>query len=100
MSARHQAGTHSLTIDEIAAISTSLAAALAEAFTAEADAMSLATFSRRHGVSLQMIYKLAQTGLAPETFNVGSRVLVSKEAAAKWRAEREAASAAKATEAA
>jgi hypothetical protein len=34
MSARHDEGTHRLTIDEIAAISASLAAALAEAMTA------------------------------------------------------------------
>jgi hypothetical protein len=55
------------------------------------DAYSLAEFCRRHGISLQLYYKLAQQGLAPVTFSVGSRVLVSKESAARWRAEREAA---------
>jgi hypothetical protein len=64
----------------------------------EADAYGLAEFCARHRISLQMYYKLAQQGLAPQTFNVGSRVLVSKEAAARWRAEREAASAAKTAE--
>ena len=39
-----------------------------------------------------MYYKIANEGLAPQTFNIGTRVLVSKEAAARWRAEREAAS--------
>ena len=100
MSARHEAGTHKLTIDEIAAISTSLAAAIAEAFTDETDAFSLAKFCRRHGISLQMYYKLVQQDLAPVTFNIGTRVLVSREAAARWRAEREEASAAKAVKAA
>jgi hypothetical protein len=97
--ARHEAtpkAAHRLTMDEIAAVSASLAAALAEAITVEADAFSLAKFCRRHGISLQLYYKLAQQGLAPATFNVGTRVLVSKEAAARWRAEREAASAAEA----
>ncbi|WP_338833542.1 hypothetical protein [Bradyrhizobium septentrionale] len=87
MSARY------LTIDEIEKISTSLAAALAEAITDETDAFSLATFCRRHGISLPTYYRIAQQGLAPATFSIGSRVLVSKEAAARWRAAREAASA-------
>lgn len=101
MSARHEEITHRLTIDEIAKISAALAEALAEAFNTEADAFSLAKFCRRHGISLQMYYKLAQQDLAPATFNIGTRVLVSREAAARWRAEREEASAAKAaTEAA
>jgi excisionase family DNA binding protein len=60
----------------------------------DADAYSLAEFCRRHGISLQLFYKLIQQGRAPATFRVGTRVLVSKEAAARWRAEREAATAA------
>ena len=54
------------------------AKALTEAITFEADAFSLERFCRRHGISLQMYYKLATQGLAPQTFNVGTRVLVSK----------------------
>jgi predicted DNA-binding transcriptional regulator AlpA len=60
----------------------------------DADAYSLAEFCRRHGISLQLFYKLIQQGQAPATFRVGTRVLVSKEAAARWRAEREAVTAA------
>jgi hypothetical protein len=56
------------------------------------DAYSLAEFCERHRISLQMFYKLTHQGLAPQTFRVGTRVLVSKEAAARWRADREAAS--------
>lgn len=62
----------------------------------DADAYSLAEFCRRHGISLQLYYKLVTQGLAPVTFRVGTRVLVSKEAAAAWRAEREAATTAEA----
>ncbi|SIN97320.1 hypothetical protein SAMN05443247_01103 [Bradyrhizobium erythrophlei] len=97
MSARHEEAAHRYTIEEIAKLSVSLAAALAEAITDEADAFSLATFCRRHGISLPTYYRIAQQGLAPATFSIGSRVLVSKEAAARWRAAREAASAAEAT---
>jgi hypothetical protein len=64
----------------------------AEAAHGEADAYSLAEFCQRHRISLQLYYKLKQQGLAPRTFFVGTRVLVSKEAAAEWRREREAAS--------
>jgi hypothetical protein len=64
--------------------------------TGDADAYSLAEFCQRHRISLQLFYKLMQQGLAPVTFRVGTRVLVSKEAAARWRRDREAASAAEA----
>ena len=74
-----------------------LAAALAEALSNEADAFSLAGFCRHHGISLQMYYKLASQDRAPQTFRIGTRVLVSKEAAAAWRRAREAASADDAT---
>lgn len=56
------------------------------------DAYSLAEFCRRHSISLQLFYKLVTQGIAPVTFRVGTRVLVSKESAARWRAERERAS--------
>jgi len=64
--------------------------------TGDADAYSLPEFCERHRISLQLFYKLMQQGLAPATFHVGTRVLVSREAAARWRAEREAADAAEA----
>ena len=90
---RHEGAAPRLTAADIAAISARLAAAITEAITDEADAFSLTKFCRRHGISVQMYYKLANQGLAPKTFNVGTRVLVSKEAAADWRRVREAASA-------
>ncbi len=59
---------------------------------ADADAFSVAEFCRRHGVSVQLFYKFRDQ--MPATFRVGSRVLISREAAAKWRREREAAASA------
>lgn len=61
----------------------------------EADAFSIASFCKRHGISPQLFYKFKSE--MPATFRIGTRVLISKEAAARWRAAREAASAAEAT---
>jgi len=60
----------------------------------DADAYSIEEFCRRHRISPQAFYKYRDT--MPRTFNVGARRLISREAAARWRAEREAASAAEA----
>ena len=53
----------------------------------EADAYSVEEFCRRHRISVQLFYKFREQ--MPRTFNVGSRVLISREAAAAWRRERE-----------
>jgi hypothetical protein len=53
------------------------------------DAYSVREFCARNGISPQLFYKLKPQGLMPATFNVGTRVLISKEAAATWRRERE-----------
>ncbi|SDJ91519.1 hypothetical protein SAMN05216338_107313 [Bradyrhizobium sp. Rc2d] len=55
------------------------------------DAYSIREFCARHRISSQLFYKLKPLGLMPVTFNVGTRVLVSREAAAAWRRAREAA---------
>jgi len=57
-----------------------------------ADAYSIDEFCSRHRISPQLFYKLKPLGLMPATFNVGTRVLISREAAAAWRRERENAS--------
>jgi hypothetical protein len=62
---------------------------LPAAATDDADAFSVAEFCRRHSVSVQLFYKFRDE--MPATFRVGTRVLISKEAAAAWRREREAA---------
>jgi hypothetical protein len=53
----------------------------------DADAYSIGEFCARHRISVQLFYK--NRSQMPRTFNVGTRVLVSKESAARWRAERE-----------
>ena len=55
----------------------------------DADAYSVQEFCARHRISPQVFYKLRPQGLMPVTFNVGTRVLISREAAAAWRRERE-----------
>ena len=57
--------------------------------TIDADAYSVDEFCARHRISPQLFYKLKPQGLMPVTFNVGTRVLISREAAAAWRRERE-----------
>jgi hypothetical protein len=53
------------------------------------DAYSVEEFCARHRISPQLFYKLRPLGLMPVTFNVGTRVLISREAAAAWRRARE-----------
>jgi predicted DNA-binding transcriptional regulator AlpA len=55
----------------------------------EQDAMSLGEFCSRHGISRSSYYLLKKAGTAPRLTQVGDRVLLSKEAAADWRRERE-----------
>jgi hypothetical protein len=53
----------------------------------DADAYSVDEFCARHRISVQLFYKNRKQ--MPRTFNVGKRRLISKEAAAAWRRERE-----------
>src|SRR5262245_2263729 len=57
------------------------------AIEGDRDAFSVEEFCRRHGISVQLFYKLKTE--MPTTFRVGARVLISKESAARWRAARE-----------
>jgi hypothetical protein len=52
-----------------------------------ADAFTVSEFCARHRISVQLFYKNRKQ--MPRTFKVGTRVLISKEAAAAWRRERE-----------
>ena len=54
-----------------------------------ADAYSIDEFCARHRISPQLFYKMRPLGLMPVTFNVGTRVLISREAADAWRRTRE-----------
>ena len=51
-------------------------------------ALTIAEFCASHGFSRAMFYKLMAQGLGPETFRVGRKVLISAEAAARWRRQR------------
>jgi hypothetical protein len=48
-----------------------------------ADAFTVNEFCARHRISVQLFYKNRKQ--MPRTFNVGARVLISREAAAAWR---------------
>jgi predicted DNA-binding transcriptional regulator AlpA len=53
------------------------------------DALSIAEFCASHGISKSTFFKLRRDGDAPRVMQIGSRVLISVEAGAEWRKERE-----------
>jgi hypothetical protein len=55
-------------------------------------AMSIAQFCDRHGISEALYHKLPKNE-KPDTMEVGNRVLISEEAAKRWRKKRERAAA-------
>jgi hypothetical protein len=54
----------------------------------DVDAYSIAAFCRRHGISEAFYFKLRQQGQGPREMRLGSRVLISREEAARWRRAR------------
>jgi hypothetical protein len=56
---------------------------------AAADAYSIAEFCRRHAISQSFYFALQASGKGPRTMKLGGRVLISREAAAAWRRQRE-----------
>jgi predicted DNA-binding transcriptional regulator AlpA len=57
------------------------------------EAYSVEEFCSRHSIGRATFYQLKKRGQAPQTFKIGARTLISKEAAAEWRREMEARSA-------
>ena len=55
-------------------------------------AMSIPQFCAAHNISEGFYCKLKKQKLNPREMKIGTRTLITFEAAAKWRAEREAAS--------
>ena len=53
---------------------------------------SVAEFCQAHNISIGHFYALKKKGLGPRVMKVGLRTLISSEEAARWRAERTAAS--------
>jgi hypothetical protein len=63
-------------------------------------AMSIREFCRLHGISEDQFYKMQREKWGPTVMHVGSRTLISHEAAAEWRRAREKPAAKEAAEAA
>jgi hypothetical protein len=58
----------------------------------ERAAFTITEFCDSHRISRSMLYKMWSEGSGPRTMPVGTKVLITVEAAADWRREREAAS--------
>jgi hypothetical protein len=56
-------------------------------------AFSISEFCEVHGISRAHFYNIVKTGVGPRMMYVGGRKIISREAAADWRREREAATA-------
>jgi hypothetical protein len=54
-------------------------------------AYSIPEFCQAHSISRSLYYKLKKLGQAPRELEVLNRKLITEEAAARWRAEREVA---------
>ena len=52
-------------------------------------AFSVAEFCKAFGLSVPMFYKLRAKGEAPDVMKVGTRTLISAQAATRWRQARE-----------
>jgi len=52
----------------------------------DGDCYTVEEFCRRHRISIQLFYKFKNE--MPEVFRVGKRVLITRESAARWRAQR------------
>jgi hypothetical protein len=60
--------------------------------TDDLDAFSVEEFCQRHGISRAFLYLLWRRGDGPCFMQVGTRRLISREAAGEWRARMTAAS--------
>ena len=58
---------------------------------AECYTMTIEEFAARHRISKQFYYKLRAAGQGPTEIRIGSRVLISKDAAEAWRSKLEGA---------
>lgn len=63
----------------------------ARAPPSDPDCYTVDLFCHRHGLSHSFYYKLKAQGLGPREIRLNSKVLITREAAADWRREREAA---------
>jgi hypothetical protein len=56
-------------------------------------AFTVEEFCKQHSLGISTYYRLQEKGEGPETMKVGGKRLISIEAAARWRRDREAATA-------
>jgi hypothetical protein len=56
---------------------------------AELMAYSIGQFCQAHNISVDTYFRMQRQGFGPATMKVGSRTLISVEAAAAWRRARE-----------
>jgi hypothetical protein len=49
------------------------------------DAYDIVTFCHRHNLSRAALYNAWKAGYGPRVMRLGSKVLISREAAAEWR---------------
>jgi predicted DNA-binding transcriptional regulator AlpA len=56
----------------------------------ELDAMSIDVFCKRHAISRALFYKMAKAGKGPRIIKIGTRSIISAEAATAWRRRMEA----------
>jgi hypothetical protein len=52
-------------------------------------AYSISEFCQSHRISIDTYFRLQRGGVGPRVMKVGSRTIISLEAAAEWRRERE-----------
>jgi len=57
---------------------------------AEVLAFTITDFCRAHKISRSLYYALQRSGEGPDEMKLGGRKAISREAAARWRAAREA----------
>jgi hypothetical protein len=55
----------------------------------EQDAYTIDEFCAKHRVGRALYFKIKADGIGPKEMRVGAKVLISREAAAAWRRERE-----------
>lgn len=63
----------------------------------ELELFTVNDFCAAHSISRATFYRLLRDGRGPKTSRLGERLMISKQAAAEWRAQLEAATAALAT---
>lgn len=59
--------------------------------TVECQADGILGFCRAHDISRALLYRLWAEGKGPDRIKVGNRTLITREAAARWRSQLEAA---------